>query len=1001
MNCGAVADGCGGVVSCGPDGGTCPTGELCGGGGQPNVCGAKNVLPDGAVIDGGLNLCTPIAQATACAGHNCGLASDGCGNTYNCGTCTAPQTCGGGGTPSVCGGNSGCVPVTSCSTGMNCGVVADGCGGTVTCGVDGGTCPANELCGGGGQPNVCGAKNVLPDGGIVDGGLNVCTPIPQSTACAGIGCGQTGDGCGNLYTCGTCTGQNTCGGGGIPFQCGQPACTPIATCPAGVQCGTVGNGCGGTVTCPTCTAPATCGGGGVPYQCGQPACTPATTCPAGVNCGPAANGCGGEIASCGTCTSPETCGGGGTAFQCGQPACVPITACPAPANCGTWPDGCGGSISCGGCTFPEICGGSGVPSVCGGGLADGGTACAASTASSTCDGGTTTSISGHIYDPAGNDPLYNVVVYVPQSTDRRKLAHGQPSCESCASLYTGNPLVATTTDATGAFTLSNVPVMANLPIVLQIGKWRRQMALTQTLTPCTDNAIADTTLSDGGIVRTFQLPPTEVAQAGDGGTGPWQGPGTIDDLPQIAISTGGADTLECLFQRIGVSDTEYTAGAGGNGHLHVFQGSSNNGNAPKMASSPRSFTALWNSYTDLSPYDVVVLSCEGEETRGAGGNGLSNAELANLYEYANNGGRVFASHFHYAWFNNNTGAASFGADNLATWHTGANAMTDPAGNAEVNTNVVQTLPDGGPFVRGKALFSFLQNTKALGPAANIVGPADGTGATQLNIQSPKHNADVSAANTPSQPWLVADSDASAPGATEYFSFDTPVGGEKTDAGINYCGRVVFSDLHVGSAVNDYPNTSGAGDQPTAPGECSTADLSPQEKALEFMLFDLSSCVSSDSNLPIPPKCTPLTVCPANYTCGTYPNGCGTGNINCGNCAGGASCVDGQCIACTPQTTCPNGVTCGEYPDGCGGILQCGSCTTGDVHQRDVRDGMQEADVRVAGDHVRPSGRRLWRHAPGRLWDVQPGAIVHQWRMRERALQQGLVRDARPLVRTGG
>jgi hypothetical protein len=52
-----------------------------------------------------------------------------------------------------------------------------------------------------------------------------------------------------------------------------------------------------------------------------------------------------------------------------------------------------------------------------------------------------------------------------------------------------------------------------------------------------------------------------------------------------------------------------------------------------------------------------------------------------------------------------------------------------------------------------------------------------------------------------------------------------------------CGKVVFSDMHVSGgpiANQSYPNSCAAGGMITA--------LTPQEKALIFMLFDLASCV---------------------------------------------------------------------------------------------------------------------------------------------------------------
>jgi Chitobiase/beta-hexosaminidase C-terminal domain len=100
-----------------------------------------------------------------------------------------------------------------------------------------------------------------------------------------------------------------------------PQNPPLTCAEQGIACGPASNGFGGELYCGTCTPPATCGGGGVPGQCGAPsgmdACMPQTCVTQGIACGPAADGCGGLL-DCGLCTSPQTCGGGGVPGQCGE-----------------------------------------------------------------------------------------------------------------------------------------------------------------------------------------------------------------------------------------------------------------------------------------------------------------------------------------------------------------------------------------------------------------------------------------------------------------------------------------------------------------------------------------------------------------------------------------------------------------------------------------------------------------------------------------------------------
>src|SRR5690606_39051818 len=103
----------------------------------------------------------------ACAGKSCGEVGDGCGGTWNCGSCTGGESCGGGGVPFQCGKPHSCQPKTCAELGFNCGKATDGCGGIIDCGpID---CGPGMVCGGDG-PNRCGS-----------GGVGSSDPCPSGT----------------------------------------------------------------------------------------------------------------------------------------------------------------------------------------------------------------------------------------------------------------------------------------------------------------------------------------------------------------------------------------------------------------------------------------------------------------------------------------------------------------------------------------------------------------------------------------------------------------------------------------------------------------------------------------------------------------------------------------------------------------------------------------------------------------------------------------------------
>jgi len=392
-----------------------------------------------------------------------------------------------------------------------------------------------------------------------------------------------------------------------------------------------------------------------------------------------------------------------------------------------------------------------------------------------------TTVSGTVYAPNGTLPLNGVTVYVPVS-DPGPLATGV-TCDNCAADLAGGSLAQAITDEAGHFTLADVPAAANVPLVIQVGKWRRQLTLP-SVPACQDTA----------------LPATATALPRNSSQG---------DLPRIAITTGNADALECLVRKLGIDDAEITSDSGP-GKVHLYAGNGASKFATTFAGGTGNFssaTTLWGSLDKLKAYDVALFSCEGgqhPETKPL-------AALQAVHDYADLGGRVFLSHWHNIWMSGDKDNLSNG---IPEWQSIA---TFDFGAAQNETTQLAIVDEAQP--KGTALATWLQNVGA------------STVRDELQVNEPRYTCQA-VDPTKGERWVYVDPARSTPlGKTgvQDMLFTTPQSQPEDER----CGKVVFSDMHVSG-------TSGDGDYPDSCGPSNT--LTPQEKALAFMFFDIASCV---------------------------------------------------------------------------------------------------------------------------------------------------------------
>jgi hypothetical protein len=386
-----------------------------------------------------------------------------------------------------------------------------------------------------------------------------------------------------------------------------------------------------------------------------------------------------------------------------------------------------------------------------------------------------TSISGTVFAPNGTLALFGVTVYVPASPPG-VLADGV-QCSQCQDQLLGGSIAAVQSDDAGKFTLTKVPSGINVPLVIQVGKWRRLVDVPEIL-PCQDNVLPANVTS---------LPKNK----------------TEGDLPLIAMTTGSCDALECLVKKLGVDPREFTT-FGGTGRIQLFTG--NGSSAFSDGTTMMNANLLWGDLEKLKKFDIAAFSCEGNEHAG-----LTPAMMANVKGFADLGGRLFMSHYHAQWISGHH--VTPGTVNIdvpqQVWPAVAtcNAETSPPNS----TGIIDTVNNP----KGSAFASWMTN----------VGGGGGT----FTITESRETC-TAVDNTKAERWVYVQGTGTTQ-IPQNFQFTTPQESPKD----NRCGKVVFSDMHIsgggcGTLSGNFPSY------------CTAAPLTPQEKALAFMFFDIASCV---------------------------------------------------------------------------------------------------------------------------------------------------------------
>ena len=396
-------------------------------------------------------------------------------------------------------------------------------------------------------------------------------------------------------------------------------------------------------------------------------------------------------------------------------------------------------------------------------------------------GGAQATISGTTYAPSGIDPIPRVLVYVTADTTTFSPPPATVSCYACAKPT--KALATAVSGADGTFTLSGPALDAggSFTFVMDTGSFRHVVRHV-TVAPCTPLSLTSAQTRFPG------------SSSGD------------DVAPRIMVASdpsGKADVNDKLVRVLDSIGVKYDT------VLPDRNGKAASGDLFAFLADP----------AKLAGYDIIAIPC-GVLGVFTVGSTLPSASFANLQAWLKSGGRLYASDLAYeviaktatAGFTWAPGPAPHAGDDPADSGVGLDKLNPPV------TSINGTVVDAD-------LLAWLQAIRVVtAPATTIpiVELRDQWGAidavsTQTDARGKPLGVTFVTGNVS---WYTGTTIGPSAAHPLTAQFDVV-----NDNG-QRCGRAAFTSYHMQS--------TGSG-----------GTLSPQERVLEYLLFQLSRCVNSD------------------------------------------------------------------------------------------------------------------------------------------------------------